>query len=221
MTVQIASHPPGRSGSRMAISLSAVAGIGYTAAWVISLSAGASNPMVAAPGSPVVAAPAGRVGYPPPTIRLLADSTSTGGRLTAQRVTLLKAADGANAHYVASAGGSGHVGAVIVLALLVLTIAATGVVVASPRWRRRLPRLSGATAGGLLMAYLVVRGIAEFFVINYSRPESYRENWGGPSLAGVLAVHSGPGLAILTFAGVYLYRRRAQGKAVSAPGAQG
>jgi hypothetical protein len=99
---------------------------------------------------------------------------------------------------------------------------ATGVVVASPRWRRRLPRFSGAAVGGLLAAYLVVRGIVEFFVINYSRPESYRENWGGPSLAGVLAVHSGPGLAILIFAGVYLYRwRRTQRKTVSAPGAQG
>ena len=99
---------------------------------------------------------------------------------------------------------------------------ATGVVVASPRWRRRLPRFSGAAVGGLLAAYLVARGSVEFFVINYSRPESYRENWGGPSLAGVLAVHSGPGLAILIFAGVYLYRwRRAQRKAVSVPGAQG
>lgn len=93
-------------------------------------------------------------------------------------------------------------------------------VVASPRWRRRLPQFLAAV-GGLLAAYLVVRGIVEFFVINFSRPESYREDWGGPSLAGVLAVHSGPGLAILIFAGVYLYRlRQAQKKAVSAPGAQ-
>jgi hypothetical protein len=89
MTAQIASHPPDRSGRRMAISLSAVAGIGYTPAWIVSLSAGAPNPSVAGPGSQVVAAFAGRVGYPPHTIRLLADSTSTGGRLTAQRVTLL------------------------------------------------------------------------------------------------------------------------------------
>ena len=120
MTAQIASHPPDRSGRRMAISLSAVAGIGYTAAWIVSLSVGAPNPRVAAPGSQVVAAFAGRVGYPPHTIRLLADSTSTGGRLTAQRVTLLRAADGANAHHhAASAGGNGHASAVIVLALLV------------------------------------------------------------------------------------------------------
>jgi hypothetical protein len=203
MTAQIASHPPDRSGRRVAI----------------NLSAGAPNPRVTAPGSQVVAAFAGRVGYPPHTIRRPADSTFTGGRLTAQRVTLLGAADGANFHYhAAPAGANGHAGAVIVLALFVIIIAATSVVVASSRWRRRLPRFSGAAVGGLLAAYLVVRGIVEFFVINYSRPESYREDWGGPSLAGVLAVHSGPGLAILIFAGVHLYRwRRPRRKAASAP----
>jgi hypothetical protein len=223
MTAQIASHPPDRSGRRMTISLSAVAGIGYAAAWIVSLSVGSPNPSMAAPGSQVVAAFAGRAGYPPHKIRLLADGTSTGGRLTAQRVTLLGAADGANAHrHAASAGGNGHAAAVIVLALLVIIIAATSVVIASPRWRRQLPRFSGAAAGGLLAAYFVARGIAELFVINYSRPESYRENWGGPSPAGVLAVHSGPGLAILIFAGVCLYRRRrARRKAVSAPGRGG
>ena len=221
MTAQNASHPPDRSGPRMAISPSAVAGIGYTAASIASLSLGAPNPRVAAPGSQVVAAFAGRVGQPPQTIRLLADSTSTDGRLSAQRLTLLGAADGANAHqHASSAGGNGHAGAMIVLALFVIITAAISVVIASPGWRRRLPRFSGSAVGGLLVAYLVARGIAEFFVINYSRPESYRQDWGGPSLAGVLAVHSGPGLAILIFGGVYLYRWRAQRKPVSAPGAQ-
>ena len=76
--------------------------------------------------------------------------------------------------------------------------------------------------GGLLAVYLVVRGIVEFFVIDYARPETYHDSWGGPSLAGVLAVHSGPGLAILIFVGVYLYRwRRARRKAVSVPGGGG
>jgi hypothetical protein len=222
MTAQIASHPPDRSGRRMAISLSAVAVSAVPPPRFVSLPAGASNPRVAAPGGQVVAAFAGRVGYPPHMIRLLADSTSTGGWLTAQRGTLLGAADSAKSHHhAASAGGNGHAGAVIVLALLVITIASTTVVAASPRWRRRLPQFLAAV-GGLLAAYLVVRGIAEFFVINYSRPESYREDWGGPSLAGVLAVHSGPGLAILIFAAVSLYRwRQAQKKAVSAAGAQG
>jgi hypothetical protein len=61
---------------------------------------------------------------------------------------------------------------------------------------------------GVLAAYLVVRGIAEFFVIDYASPASYRSAWGGPSLAGVLAVHSGPALAILAVVSIWLYRRR-------------
>ena len=47
---------------RTAASLSALAGAGYAAAWIISLSVGAPNPSVAAPGSKVVAAFAGRGG---------------------------------------------------------------------------------------------------------------------------------------------------------------
>ena len=44
----------------MAVGLSALAGIGYAAAWIISLSVGAPNPSVAASGSQVVSAFAGR-----------------------------------------------------------------------------------------------------------------------------------------------------------------
>ncbi len=61
--------------------------------------------------------------------------------------------------------------------------------------------------GGLLAVYLVGRGVAEFFIVHYSDPASYRNSWGGPSLAGVFAVHSGPAVAILIGAGVYLRRR--------------
>ena len=50
----------------------------------------------------VRAADAERIGYPPQTIRLLADSSSTGGRLSAQHVTLRGGADGANPHHHAS-----------------------------------------------------------------------------------------------------------------------
>ena len=39
------------------------------------------------------------VGFPPQTVRLLADSSSTGGKLSTQRVTLLRGADGANPHH--------------------------------------------------------------------------------------------------------------------------
>jgi hypothetical protein len=54
--------------------------------------------------------------------------------------------------------------------------------------------------GAVLAVYLVGRGFVELFTINYSDPASYADDWGGPSLAGVLAVHSGPGLAIIAAA---------------------
>jgi len=62
---------------------------------------------------------------------------------------------------------------------------------------------------GLIVAiYLVVRGIAEPFLIDVNDPDSYRSDWGGPSLIGVLAVHSGPALVIVTAAVVWFARRR-------------
>jgi hypothetical protein len=42
--------------------------------------------------------------------------------------------------------------------------------------------------------YLVARAIMAQFVIDVSDPATYRQDWGGPSLFGVLAVHCGPGL---------------------------
>ncbi len=53
-----------------------------------------------------------------------------------------------------------------------------------------------------LAAFLVGRGVAEFFIVHYGDPASYRNAWGGPSLAGVFAVHSGPAVAILLGAGL-------------------
>ena len=62
---------------------------------------------------------------------------------------------------------------------------------------------------GLIVAtYLVVRGIAEPFLIDTNDPDSYRNDWGGPSLIGVLAAHSGPVLVIVMAAIVWLVRRR-------------
>jgi hypothetical protein len=49
--------------------------------------------------------------------------------------------------------------------------------------------------------YLVARGVAELFLIDYTDPASYRHDWGGPSLFGVLAVHCGPGLLCLVALG--------------------
>ena len=80
------------------------------------------------------------------------------------------------------------------------------------RYPRRLRLSPGRSIGlaiaGLLALYLVGRGIAEFFTINYSDPASYAKDWGGPSLAGVFAVHTGPAVAIVTASAVYLYVRR-------------
>jgi hypothetical protein len=69
-------------------------------------------------------------------------------------------------------------------------------------------RTLGVGLAGLISVYLIGRGIAEFFTVNYSDPASYRNHWGGPSLAGVFAVHSGPAvLAVLGWT-IYLRRRR-------------
>ena len=51
MTARTTSTKPTEPRRRMAISLSLLAGIGYAAAWIISLSVGAPNPSVAAPAS--------------------------------------------------------------------------------------------------------------------------------------------------------------------------
>ena len=59
----------------------------------------------------------------------------------------------------------------------------------------------------VLGAYLVIRGVAEFVVIDWSDPSSYRSDWGGPSLAGVLVVHVGPALLALIAAAGWLRRR--------------
>ncbi len=68
-------------------------------------------------------------------------------------------------------------------------------------------RAFGVVLLGVLALFLVGRGVAEFFIIHYSDPASYANSWGGPSLAGVFAVHSGPALAIVTGSVVYLCRR--------------
>jgi hypothetical protein len=61
----------------------------------------------------------------------------------------------------------------------------------------------------VLAVYLVGRGVAEFFVIDYSNPASYASDWGDPSLIGVLTVHSGPAIAIVT---AVIFRLRRGGR---------
>ena len=50
--------------------------------------------------------------------------------------------------------------------------------------------------------------MAEFFTISYADPASYAGDWGGPSLIGVLAVHTGPAVAIVAVTAWRLLRRR-------------
>ena len=63
----------------------------------------------------------------------------------------------------------------------------------------------GLAVGGVLAVYLVGRGIAEFFTVNY-RPGQLPARLGRPRLAGVFAVHTGPAVLILAGATVWLRR---------------
>ena len=57
---------------------------------------------------------------------------------------------------------------------------------------KRIALVAGAVVG----LYLTGRAVAEFWVIHWGEPASYRNDWGGPSLVGVLAVHCLPGLIL-------------------------
>jgi hypothetical protein len=58
-------------------------------------------------------------------------------------------------------------------------------------------RWLGIVLGSLIALYLVVRAVVELLTIKYSQPSSYQPVWGGPHVAGVLAVHVGPGVLVL------------------------
>ncbi|MFI0941314.1 hypothetical protein [Streptomyces sp. NPDC021020] len=68
--------------------------------------------------------------------------------------------------------------------------------------------------GVVLGVYLIGRGVAEPFVVDMSDAATYRNDWGGPNLVGVLAVHMGPGVVSAVLMGAAL-RRRVRGRAVS------
>ncbi|WP_238009962.1 hypothetical protein KZZ52_34890 [Dactylosporangium sp. AC04546] len=63
--------------------------------------------------------------------------------------------------------------------------------------------------GTVFGLYLAVRAIVELFVIDFDDPTTYSKDWGGPSLAGVLLVHCGPGVLSAVLIGWALARRRA------------
>ena len=56
--------------------------------------------------------------------------------------------------------------------------------------------------------FFVARAVAEPFVIDMTDPATYRLDWGGPHLAGVLAVHCGPGIVAAALMVRSLTRRR-------------
>jgi hypothetical protein len=63
----------------------------------------------------------------------------------------------------------------------------------------------------LLGVYLTARAAAEPFLIHWGSPASYRNDWGGPSLAGVLAVHCLPGLILPGYLAWRIWRSPASG----------
>jgi hypothetical protein len=69
-------------------------------------------------------------------------------------------------------------------------------------------RKAALFVGLIVGVYFIGRAIVEPLVIDTSDPASYRKDWGGPSLLGVLAVHCGPGLLAAAVIATFLFRRR-------------
>jgi len=91
----------------------------------------------------------------------------------------------------------------------------TAPVPAARAGRRRAAWLWALSAvGAVLAVYLVGRGFAELILINYGDPASYANDWGGPSLAGVFAVHSGPAAAIIAATVWWAVRHRRGGRQI-------
>ncbi|MER7891239.1 hypothetical protein ABTX15_15580 [Micromonospora sp. NPDC094482] len=71
-------------------------------------------------------------------------------------------------------------------------------------------RRTASVIGLVVGLYLVARALVEPFVIDMTDPATYRNDWGGPSLLGVLLVHCGPGVLSGILIAVVLRRRRAR-----------
>jgi hypothetical protein len=76
---------------------------------------------------------------------------------------------------------------------------------------RRIVIALGVVAG----IFFIVRAVVELLTIDYSDPSSYADDWGGPSLAGVLLVHCGLGLIAAVWIGVFLWRQRSSRSSAS------
>jgi hypothetical protein len=64
------------------------------------------------------------------------------------------------------------------------------------------------TIGVIVALFFILRAVAEPFTIDVTDSASYRNDWGGPHLAGVLAVHCGPGILAAVLLVLALVRRR-------------
>ena len=74
-------------------------------------------------------------------------------------------------------------------------------------------RRLGWVVGIVIGVFFVIRAIVELFTIDFSDPASYQDDWGGPSLFGVLLVHVSPGfVAVAVFVVAYLSRRSVPGR---------
>jgi hypothetical protein len=76
-------------------------------------------------------------------------------------------------------------------------------------------RKAAVAVGLALGLYLIVRAVAEPFVIDLSNPATYQNDWGGPSLFGFLLVHCGPGVVAAIAIATALIRRRSSMRAQS------
>jgi hypothetical protein len=68
-------------------------------------------------------------------------------------------------------------------------------------------RKAASILGLALGLFFIVRAVAEPFTIDMSDPATYRNDWGGPSLIGVLLVHMGPGVIAAVVIAMLLIRR--------------
>jgi hypothetical protein len=73
-------------------------------------------------------------------------------------------------------------------------------------------RKTAIVVGLALGLFFIVRAVAEPFVIDMSDPATYRNDWGGPGLLGVLLVHCGPGVLAAVAIALVLVRRRSSGR---------
>lgn len=69
-------------------------------------------------------------------------------------------------------------------------------------------RAMASILGLIVGLFLVARAVAQPFVIDMTDPATYRNDWGGPSLLGVMLVHCGPGVIAAVLITMALLRRR-------------